>query len=293
MKVLIVDDSSDMRDALSELILMNSYDAVSAGTVDDALASLTTFQPNMIFMDADINAGETQILFNGIRKMSPRPILYVLTNDRRKITSDVVTGYIHKPFKGADILEIVDMAAEAERKKRPFLKGLFHKRAMPPASKGPERDMGLKFGRAYLFIENEPAEIWDACTYFYEKDEDMMFITSGNAKAVKERIRDEDIRVCALSDKEGENSISGSRIGSVTGAIASFIGSVKRPVIVMDDLGMLIRLNDLNSVLTMIQQTLNNGHGRAVTILASISPEITEKDKGLLLHNMTVYKTDR
>jgi hypothetical protein len=154
--------------------------------------------------------------------------------------------------------------------------------------------MDVKFGRSYLFMEHEPLELRKACRHFIDKGEDILFITSGNVKAVKEMMRSNSVKVCAISEKEGDNYVNGSKIGSVTGVMTSFINSSKRPVVMLDDLRKLIQLNSLNSVLTMIDQTINISSGRTLTFLASLSPDdITERDKGLLMRNMIEYEIKR
>ncbi|MCL1984075.1 MAG: DUF835 domain-containing protein, partial [Methanomassiliicoccaceae archaeon] len=143
---------------------------------------------------------------------------------------------------------------------------------------------------SYLFIEDEPAELRKACRSFADRDDDVLFITSGNVKAVKEVIRNDKMKVLAVSEKQGANYINGSRIGSVTSLMTSFAASVKRPVIAIDDLLSLIQLNDLNSILTMIHQTVNSGSGITMTLLVSLRPDnLTERDKGLLLHDLQEY----
>ncbi|MDR0778963.1 MAG: response regulator [Methanomassiliicoccaceae archaeon] len=295
MRVLIVDDNPAVCDVLSEILLMSDLVAASAGTAHDAILRINEFRPEIIFLDDGTDKENIASFLGIVNREVPRPRLYMMTSEDNDFSSNmIVDGCIRKPFKSTDILDIVNLPAETEKKKRTHRKGLFSKRIMPPVSKVTGQDAKLKFGGSYLFIENEPSEVWDACMHFFENGDDIMAVTSGNKKAVRERMRDNNIRVSVLSEKEGRDHISGSRMGSVMDVIATFIGSVKRPVIVIDDLGMLIRMNDLNSVMMMVQQTVDNSYGRTVTVLASVCPDgISGRDTKLLLRNMTEYRTDR
>jgi CheY-like chemotaxis protein len=295
MRVLIVDDNSAIRDVISDILLMSDHVVASADTSDNAILRLNELRPDVIFLDADTDTDNISKFLDAVSREVPRRKLYMLTKNDDVPSGVIIDGHIRKPFKGTDILELVNTPPGTDKKKRTFLKGLQNKRQMPAASKNNSAyDAKLRFGNPYIFVENEPSEVWGACIHFLEKGDDIMAITSGNIKAVRERIRDNNIRVSALSEGEGKDRISGSKIGSVMDVISTFIGSAKRPVIVIDDLRMLIQMNDLNSVLTMVQQTMNNGHGKNVTILASMCPDgITERDTKLLLHNMIEYKTDR
>ncbi|MGN1044713.1 MAG: hypothetical protein ACI4Q9_02000, partial [Candidatus Methanomethylophilaceae archaeon] len=63
-------------------------------------------------------------------------------------------------------------------------------------------------------------------------------------------------------------------------------------VIIIDDLGLLISNNDLNSVITFIYQ-IYKGAGNKFTLAVSVKESIlTEKDKLLLHRYMETYKPD-
>ena len=290
MKVLIVDDNYIIQERLTEIFASNDHKAEAAGTLQDAEELLHEFRPDVIFLSTKVSGESAAKFLKTIEKDASDPKIFMLANNRGETDEDMaVEGWLYKPFKGTDILSIADRyGKETEKKERRSLFKNFFSKVEMPGIRGKEEGMNLKFGKSYLFTEDEPIGLRDACRHF--SDEDVMFITSGTLKSVKEIMRDDRIHIRALSAKEGPRYMDGSKIGSVTVEIISFINSSKRPVIAIDDLKRLIEMNNLNAVLSMVNRTINNGQNKSVTLLASMRHgDVTDRDRGLLLHDLTEY----
>ena len=290
MKVLVVEDDKEMHEALCDVLQQNGHRTASAFTAEDAKELSLTFAPEIILWDADVGKGELPEILRSLSAGVPRK-LYIFAFDETELIGTSNTGWIRKPFKSADILSIVGKEEkEKDKEKGQFLKNLMNRNENQNTGVGID-DMGLKFGTSYVFFESEPVKLRKGCRQLSKKEDEILYITSGNVKAVRELIRKDGMTILALSEKEGKNYLNGSKIGSVANRISTFIGSAKRPVIVFDDIYALIDMNDLSSVLTMIGQTIRNSSDKQITMLLSLDEcRITEKGKELLLKHLIEYR---
>ena len=296
MRVLIVDENEAIREMMTDILTAADRDVRSAGTVMGAVDLFNSHRPEVVFMNTRLGEETTAKLVKIMSREEVRPKLIMMANSKAEITTEVyVDGWLCKPFRSADVMDVMNGAEVRSEKKPSRLRNFFSRPESSPYSMQKEvvrkDDMKLKFGVSYLFLEDDPVQLRNACKHFAARGDNVLFITSGTVKGVKELIRDDSIKIMALSSREGERYICGNKIGSVTGVIMSFVNSEKSPVVIIDDLFKLIDLNDLNSVLVMISQTINNVSKKPITLLASMRPDaVTERDKGLLLHNMTEYE---
>ena len=296
MRVLIVDENEAIREMMTDILSAADRDVRSAGTVMGAVELFNSHRPGVVFMNTRLGEESTSKLIKIMSREEVRPKIFMIANSRAEITNEVyVDGWLCKPFRSADVMDVMN-GAEVRSEKRPSrLRMFFSRPETSPYYTQKETvrkdDMKLKFGTSYLFLEDDPVQLRNACRHFASRGDNVLFVTSGTVKGVKELIRDDSVKIRALSSKEGEKYICGDKIGSVTSVIISFINSEKTPVVIFDDLYRLIDMNDLNSVLVMISQAINNVSKKPITLLASMRPDaVTESDKGLLLHNMTEYE---
>ena len=294
MRVLIIDENVTTREMMSDLLSSAERKIHTAGTIKDAVELFNAHRPELVFLNTQLEGSGTGKLQKIISREDVRPRIIMIANNKAEMQAEVyVEGWLCKPFRSTDVTCLID-GTEARSEKKGRIKTFFTRVEMPSQTMKEhvkKDDLQLKFGRSYLFTEEEPIQLRNACRSFAERGDDILFITSGTVKGVKELMRNDSIKVIALSSKEGPNYVCGAKMGSVTAAMTSFIDSSKNPVIAVDDLQRLIDSNDLSSVLAMISQTVNNSCKRAVTLLVSMQPEgITDRDKGLLLRNMTEYE---
>jgi DNA-binding response OmpR family regulator len=115
-KVLIVDDDKTTREGLAEFLEEAGYEAVAAGTFEEATRILRTAPPDLLI--ADVRLGP----FNGLQLVisSPRPIPAiiitgfadpVLEADARRRGAD----YVLKPVTPARLLDLVAQKISASR----------------------------------------------------------------------------------------------------------------------------------------------------------------------------------
>jgi len=115
-KVLIVDDDKTTREGLAEFLEEAGYEAVAAGTFEEATRILRTAPPDLLI--ADVRLGP----FNGLQLVisSPQPIPAiiitgfadpVLEADARRRGAD----YVLKPVSPARLLDLVAQKLSASR----------------------------------------------------------------------------------------------------------------------------------------------------------------------------------
>ncbi|MDR2866445.1 MAG: hypothetical protein LBV13_03465 [Methanomassiliicoccaceae archaeon] len=295
MKVLIVDGNTEISGILSDMLSMSNRTVRTADTPDEALSCFHEFRPDAVFVNITADReGTTGFLRSISGDAKGRTKIFVIADDEKDMTPDMhKDGWIRRPFSSTDIMDIINAAGKENEKKKSFLKNMLGNISISRNRKNISEgnSMHLRFGRSYLFMEDEPTALNAACRYFADDGDDILYITSSNVKAVKEAIRCGTMSVRAISDKEGKDLMNGAKIGSVADEILRFIHSAKRPVAVIDDLRAFMVLNETDAVITMMDQVIKNS-GKEMTMLASIAPDnITERDKGLLLNDMTEYRT--
>ena len=289
MRVLIVDDNAAIQEILSEILSVDGYETVSASTLEDALEQVETFKPDAVLLD--ISVGES----NGLDLISMAAEndvqlskVIVLTTGMEQVPKDdtSIVGVIQKPFKSTEVLDMLRSIFDIskEKPKRSLFRSIFGKK-----DDAKETDMDLKFGTSYLFVEDDQEYSYKAASFFLEEDTDVLMITSGKIKAAIERVDNEYVNVIGISSKEGPDYIEPEKIGTLMGTITEYVNTHEMPVVMIDDLDVLIEKNDLNSVITMVHQIINNS-SKKMSLIASVrSDDMTEKDKELLAGSMEIY----
>jgi len=105
MRILVVDGNLAVQEILFDILTMSGQKAGMVGSIDDAAKCLTRFKPEAIFLDAGICV--TSFLDAVDRDLADaRPKIFMLSDDDPpKDTS--ADGYIRKPLKSDDVLEVV------------------------------------------------------------------------------------------------------------------------------------------------------------------------------------------
>ena len=292
MKILVVDDNLAIQEMLSDMLSSNERKVETAGTVVDAVVKYGDLKPDVVLLNTKASGESTSKLHAIICTDAVRPKIFMIANTKDDVNEDMISDkWLCKPFKSSDITDLIDKLS-VEGEKRSFFKGILGRLEVPHIRKkeAAVSSMDLKFGISYLFMEEDRKKIRDACRFFIENGEDILFITSGTPKSVKEMMRNDAIRICAFSSKEGPDYVDVTRIGSLMAVISSFIESAKRPVVIIDNLHMMIDANDMNSVMAVIDHTVNNVCKKTITPMASLTPkDVTDKDKRLLMQEMKEY----
>ena len=124
-EILIVDDEADIRDLVAGILEDEGFVARTARNSDDALQSIVTRRPNLIFLDIWLQGSKLDGLqLLGILKGEHPEIPIVMISGHGNIETAVAAikqgayDFIEKPFK-ADRLELVaERALETSRLKR-------------------------------------------------------------------------------------------------------------------------------------------------------------------------------
>jgi len=112
--VLVVDDESDIRDAVSELLSERGYDVVEAADGAEALAKLRACRPSVVLLDL-MMPGMNGWEFRAAQREDPevREIPVIVVSALGKVAGLDADGFIQKPFEADDLLTAVRELAPA------------------------------------------------------------------------------------------------------------------------------------------------------------------------------------
>ncbi len=112
--VLVVDDESDIREAVTELLADEGYQVMNAGDGAEALRKARAFHPSIVLLDL-MMPGMSGWEFCAERKGDPdlRQIPVVVVSALGRVPGIEASGYLQKPFGLADLLSAVKTHARA------------------------------------------------------------------------------------------------------------------------------------------------------------------------------------
>jgi len=116
--ILIVDDEKDLCLLLGDALRSHGYNVRSVHTREDAISSLQTQAPDMVFCDLKLPDGNGMKILSKIRSISPRTIVNVVTaygseearDEARRLGAH---SFIDKPFSEEDILKNIKELSNA------------------------------------------------------------------------------------------------------------------------------------------------------------------------------------
>ena len=124
-EILIVDDEADIRDLVAGILDDEGYVARTARSSDDALASIVTRRPHLIFLDIWLQGSKLDGLqLLDILKAEHPEIPIVMISGHGNIETAVAAikhgayDFIEKPFKADRLVLVADRALETSRLKR-------------------------------------------------------------------------------------------------------------------------------------------------------------------------------
>lgn len=124
-EILIVDDEADIRDLVAGILEDEGFTARTARNSDDALASIVTRRPNLIFLDIWLQGSKLDGLqLLGILKGEHPEIPIVMISGHGNIETAVAAikqgayDFIEKPFKADRLVLVAERALETSRLKR-------------------------------------------------------------------------------------------------------------------------------------------------------------------------------
>lgn len=124
-EILIVDDEADIRDLVAGILEDEGFVARTARNSDDALASIVTRRPNLIFLDIWLQGSKLDGLqLLTILKTEHPEIPIVMISGHGNIETAVAAikqgayDFIEKPFKADRLVLVAERALETSRLKR-------------------------------------------------------------------------------------------------------------------------------------------------------------------------------
>ncbi len=301
MKVLIVDDNVAIQEIIKDILADEGHNVRLASTVDEAVEKIVSFEPDVIMLDTWVGDEDGMRVITRMHEEEPsQPLKIILIkSSAEQVPKDnpYIKGFIDKPFRSSDVLEVLKDVAEIDlmhseppaKKKRGSL--FFRsKKERIPAPTADISEEGLIFGISYVIFEKEADDIYKLVGLFDPDEYNILIITSEKAKAIKERFSYDNLEVLSLSPSQKVGSMDIHGLGSLMAYIEGFISKSVRPVVVFDRLDDMIKADGLNSTLMMVHQLICSNNTRLKTFAISVDDTgLTDKDRGILLHDMRQY----
>ena len=113
-KILIVDDDTDLRQALKLRLRANHYETVHAGDGYSAIALAHKEQPNLIILDLGLPAGDGFVVLDRLQKddkLSAIPVIVLTARDAQSSEQHALkagaTAFFQNPADNAELLEVI------------------------------------------------------------------------------------------------------------------------------------------------------------------------------------------
>ena len=291
MKILIIDDNIAIQEIIGEILTEEGHEVKKVGAFSTAMDVIEAFQPDALILDSQIGEQDGIKLLDELDPDSDIKAVVITKNRDLTVDSPFVTRVIQKPFKSSEILDAVRTIDEILEnrlfKEKKFRFKLFSKNNAPEVdTEKVEEDSSIKFGRSYVVFEPVPSSIYSIASNL-AKGCELMIVTTGKVKAVKDRMAGYDVKVIGVSAKQRLGYMEMSKLGTLMNMMNEFVKDNNKPVIIIDDLEQMISVNGLNPVLMMIHQVVTSN---PVTVAVSMdSASLTDKDKELFFNDMEEY----
>ena len=110
--ILIIDDEKDLCQLLGDTLSSRGYNVESANTRGEAMSSLKSRSPDLVFLDLKLPDGDGLKLLSSIKKINPNTTVNIISaygteevrDEARKLGA---YGFIDKPFSEEDILRSI------------------------------------------------------------------------------------------------------------------------------------------------------------------------------------------
>ncbi len=296
MKILIVDDNVAIQEIVKDILSDEGYIIRTAGTIQEAITKTADFLPDVVVLDSLVGDEEglhyLTLLKEEVPEAEPKVVLLKNATELVPKDSPYIRASVDKPFKSSDIVSAIRGLQEDEPREEPKeeKRRLFgFLRRKKKTDREPPEMLDVSFGTSYVMFEQDSELAYRFVNHFDPEANDVMIVTTDRSKAVKERFSYGTIEVLTLSSNGKAGSESIGDIGTITSLVRAFMDQKERPVVVFDKFGEVISADGINQSLLMLQQ-LMSGKTRMCTLAVSVDPSVlTDKDKGIILHNMVEY----
>jgi hypothetical protein len=270
------------------------------------------FQPDIIFLEYTISGSQTLSMLKSNEVEIKSKVILIKSNQDREPTDDyrIVTS-INKPFTSDDVKNAVIRATTVvynevkessnERVKvennKPWMLSFLRKKA--PVKKVVDKDENFKFGTSYVIFEDRPDYINRLMTTFSTDEYMILVITCDKTKVIRDRFGDSgnDVNIQSMGYNDRGDTMEIHRLGTLIFNVFRFLEGYtkggKKPVVFMDNINELIEANGFDSTARMINVLLKKGPSIERSIIISVSDRnMSDKDRGIFLHDMARYNTD-
>lgn len=108
-RILVIDDEQVSREGVGEVLAEEGYEVALAADGHEAIALLTSFQPDLVLTDLQMPGLDGVGVLNHVRSVYPTTPVIIFTADltldaQRKARQLGVQDYINKPLDFADLL---------------------------------------------------------------------------------------------------------------------------------------------------------------------------------------------
>jgi len=116
LSVLVVDDESDIREAVTELLAEEGYQVLNAGDGAEALKKARAFHPNVVLLDL-MMPGMNGWEFCAARKSDPdiSAIPVIVISALGRVSGLDAAAFLQKPFELDDLVSAVRQYAGGRR----------------------------------------------------------------------------------------------------------------------------------------------------------------------------------
>jgi CheY-like chemotaxis protein len=115
IRVLIVDDDLNARNALGALLRDDGHEVELARDGIDALAKLAGFQPDVIVTDMKMPRMDGEALYDAVKRMPMPTPRFVFMSAAAEPDLDGNLHFVTKPISIDQLVHLVDEAAHARR----------------------------------------------------------------------------------------------------------------------------------------------------------------------------------
>jgi CheY-like chemotaxis protein len=105
--ILVVDDEKAIRELLSRVLSINGYEVEGAADGFEALARVAARRPDLVLLDLMMPVLDGWSVLDRLREHAdPPPVIVVSAYlDRGRAVAAGASGYLHKPFRSAELID--------------------------------------------------------------------------------------------------------------------------------------------------------------------------------------------
>jgi len=288
MNVLVIDDNAPILEVLVDILNDAGHKVDTAGSENDAISLVTKSHPDLVFLDMDMNDGAARNIVERLQEMSTAVNVIVLRSWDEQIPRDstVIKGSIQKPFKSSEVIEKIEaLMPEDEDHKKPAVEKKEDESEFKATGK-----RSISFGNSYVMFQNDVRTVNSIVYSLGKEGYDVLLVTSGKKKMMKERFGMANIDIHLMSLKLLGGHFDIYRMGTMIEVVKNFVHEKEMPCIVFENINPMIKRNGMNSAIIAIHQVVTSDYNKKTLFMVCVDvKDFTEKDKEILLNYMEYY----